>query len=508
MSLLNVSTRASAVDRRLRAAGVEIETAVALMGCLIILGADAQGLSLIPLVSSLEKTYSLTPGQASWVLSAPGVVAAGCIPTFARLGDRFGMRALVLASLVIAFLANLLCALAPSFALLVAARAVLGMSAALPLIYAILRARGTSERRTTRGVALITLASGVGVAVAYLLSGFIIQANGGVRDVFWALTILAGITVLAAWWVLPDTHSRSADPVDWAGAALVSVGLVGVVLAITEGSTWGWSSAPVLVSLIGGAAVLGLWALLEMRQRYPLVNVRRVANRVALPSFIVVAVLATMAGYTNLAQSTYVQLPKVTGYGLGLTVLQSAYVLCAIAAGEIVGGIVAGPVISRLGPRRVMVVGCAVIAVNFAVLAASHNGIWHFIVWDFVWGLAFVFVYSAANAAFLVDATPPEAAMYVSANTVVSSAAVGIGPAVFIAILTSRFLPHTPIPDPVVFTRMWVYAAVASVVIGAFALLVRRSRYVPAAGPAGAEPAAAAQAPGGMEAAAGGPANA
>jgi MFS family permease len=504
MSVPNVSTTASSVDRRLQAAGVEIETAVALMGCLIILGADAQGLSLIPLISSLEKTFSLSPGQASWVLSAPGVVAAGCIPTFSRLGDRFGMRALVLASLVIAFFANLLCALAPSFPLLVTARAILGMSAALPLIYAILRARGSSERRTTRGVALITLASGVGVAVAYLLSGFIIQANGGVRDVFWALTILSGITVLAAWRVLPDTPTRSAEPIDWAGAALVSVGLVGVVLAVTEGSTWGWSSAPVLAALIGGAAVLCLWALLEMRQRYPLVNVRRVCNRVALPSFIVVAVTGTMAGYTNLAQSTYVQMPTATGYGLGLTVLESAYVLCAIAAGEIIGGTIAGAVISRYGPRRVMVVGCAVIAVNFVILAASHNGIWNFVAWDFVWGFAFVFVYSAANAAFLADATPPEAAMYVSANTVVSSAASGIGPALFTAILTSRFIPHTPVPDPVVFTHMWVYAAVASVVIGAFALLIRRPRYVPA----GAGQAGAAQAPDGMETAAGGPATA
>jgi MFS family permease len=483
MSLPNISASGAAVDRRLTAAGVQIETAVALMGCLIILGADAQGLSLIPLVSSLEKTYSITPGQASWVLSAPGVVAAGCIPTFARLGDRFGMRPLVLASLVIAFLANLLCALAPSYGLLVAARAVLGMSAALPLTYAILRARGTSEQRTTRGVALITLASGVGVAVAYLLSGFIIQANGGVRAVLWALTILSGITVLAAWWILPDTHARSADPVDWAGAALVSVGLVGVVLAITEGSTWGWTSVPVLTSLIGGLVVLGLWVVLEMRRRYPLVNIRRVCNRVAMPSFIVVAVTGTMAGYTNLAQSTYTQLPKATGYGLGLTVLQSAYVLCAIAVGEIVGGTVAGTVISRLGPRRVMAVGSVVIAANFAVLAASHDGVWHFVLWDFIWGFAFVFVYSAANAAFLEDATPPEAAMYVSANTVISSAASGIGPAIFTAILTSRYIPHTPIPAPVVFTHMWVYAAVASVAIGAIALLVRRPRYVPAEEP-------------------------
>jgi MFS family permease len=484
--MVNVSAKAAAVDRRLHAAGVQTETAIAFMGCLIVVAADAQGLSLIPLISNLEKTYALTPTQASWTLSAPAVVGAGCVPTLARLGDRFGMRPLILASLLIGVVANLLCAVAPSFTLLVTARAILGMSAALPLIYAVLRARGTSERRTTRGVALITLAAGVGVALAYLLSGFIVQANGSVRTVFWALTALSALTVLTAWWILPDAGIRSKDPIDWGGAAGVSIGLIGVVLAVTEGNAWGWSSAPVLTALVGGAAILVLWVLYEARQRHPLVDVRRVSNRIAMPSFIVVAVCSTLAGFTNLAQATYTEMPTVTGYGLGLTVLHSAYALCVISVGEIIGGAVAGPVISRFAPRPIMAVGSVIMAANFVVLAYAHSGIWHFIVWDAIWGLAFAFVYSAANAAYLQDATPPEAAMYVSANTIVMTGAAGIGPALFTAILTSRTIPHTPIPDPVVFKQMWIYAAAASAAIAVIALLVRRPRYVPSAVPAGA----------------------
>jgi MFS family permease len=485
MSTLSVSATASAVDRRLHAAGVQPETAIAFMGCLIVVAADAQGLSLIPLISNLEKTYALTPAQASWTLSAPAVVAAGCVPTLARLGDRFGMRTLILTSLLVGVVANLLCAVAPSFALLLTARAILGMSAALPLIYAVLRARGTSERRTTRGVALITLAAGIGVAVAYLLSGFIVQANGSVRTVFWALTALSVLTVLAGWWILPDANTRSRDPIDWGGAAGVSIGLVGVVLAVTEGNAWGWSSAPVLTALVGGAVILCLWVIYETRQRYPLVNVRRVCNRIAMPSFIVVAVCSTLAGFTNLAQATYTEMPTLTGYGLGLTVLHSAYALCVISAGEIIGGIVAGPVISRFGPRLVMAIGSAVFTANFLVLAYAHSGIWHFIVWDAIWGLAFAFVYSAANAAYLQDATPPEAAMFVSANTIVTTGAAGIAPALFVAILTSRSIPHTPIPDPVVFKYMWLYAAAACAALVVIALLVRRPRYIPASVPVG-----------------------
>jgi len=476
---VRVTPEAGVIDRRLQKAGVQIETAVAFVGCLVILVADAQSLALIPLLSNLEKVYGLTPVQASWALAAPGVVAAGCVPTLARLGDRFGMRRLTLLSLLLAFVANLLCALADGFTVLVIGRGILGMSAALPLSYAILRARGTSERRTTRGVAVITLASGLGVAVAFLLGGFVVSANGSARTVFWALTVLSAIALLAAYWILPDARFRSTDPIDWGGAVGVCLGLVAIVLGITEGNTWGWSSPRVLACLLGGAAVLALWAVYETRQQYPLINIRRVCNRIALPAFFIVAVAGSMAGFTNLAQTTYVQMPKATGYGLGLSVLHSAYALCVISAGVMIGSAVAGPTISRVGPRRVMAVGSLVMAANFVVLASHHGGIWPFLVWDIVWGLAFGFVYSAANAAYLEEATPPEAAMYVSANTVVSAAVSGIAPAIFIALLTSRTIPHTPIPDPVVFTHMWIYAAAASVVMAAIALLVRRPRFVP-----------------------------
>jgi MFS family permease len=357
-------------------------------------------------------------------------------------------------------------------------RAVLGASAALPLVYAVLRARGTSAERVTKGVSFLTAATGVGVAVAYLMSGLIIQANGSVRTVFWVMAALSAVTLVLAWFYFPDTHLRQSAPIDWVGAVGVSIGLLGVVLAITEGSTWGWASAKTLASLLGGLLVLGAWAFYESRQSSPLINVVRVTNRVAAPSFIVIAILGTLSIYTNLAQATYLELPTVTGYGLGLSVLQAALSLCAISLALLVGGIAAHPVITRFGARPVMVVSSLIVAASFMVLAYSHSGVWQFIVWDFVWGFAFAFGYSAAIAAYLHDATPAEAAMYSSASTVVQAAVAGIGPAVFTAILTSKFIAHTPIPDPVVFKYMWIYAAIAMAVVAVISLLVRRPNFV------------------------------
>jgi MFS family permease len=473
-----VSTEVSAVDRRLQSTRMEIETAIAVLGGLILLVVDAWGLSLIPLVANLEKAYSLSPSEASWALSVAGVVAAGCVPTVARLGDRLGMRRLVLASLALGLVGNVICAVAPGFGLLLFGRAILGVSAAIPLVYAILRARGTSAARVTRGVGILSAAAGVGVAVSYLLSGLIIQANGSVRTVFWVIAALAGASLLLAWFYLPDTHLRSSEPIDWVGAVGVSIGLVGIVLAITEGNTWGWSSSGTLASLIGGIAVLGLWTFYETRKSSPLINIRRITNRTAVPCFLVIGLLGTLVIYANLAQATYLELPTITGYGLGLTVLQASLVLCTISVTLLVGGLTSHPVITRFGPRPVMAVGSIVITANFVFLAFSHSGIWQFIVWDAIWGFVFGFVYTAANAAFLHDATPAEAAMYSSANTVIASAVGGIGPAIFTAVLTSRFIPNTPIPDPVVFKYMWIYAAIGSAAMTAIALLVRRPQFV------------------------------
>jgi MFS family permease len=474
----DVSAKVSAVDRRLQATGMPIEVSIAVLGGLILLVADAWGLSLIPLVSNLEKTYSLSPSEAAWTLSVAGLVAAGFVPTVARLGDRLGMRPLILISLAVGLVGNVLCALATGFDVLIIGRAILGASAALPLVYALLRARGTNAARVTRGIAILTAASGVGVAVAYLLSGLIIQANGNVRTVFWVISALAAISLVVAWFYMPDSNHRETDPIDWGGAVGVCIGLVFVVLAITEGNTWGWAQASTLASLAGGLVVLGFFAFYETRQANPLINVKRISNRSAAPAFFVIAILGTGAIYTNLAQATYTELPTVTGYGLGLSVLQASLALCAISLALLVGGMVAHPVINRFGPRPVMVVSSLIIAANFAVLAASHNGVWHFIVWDFIWGFVWAFDYTAAITAFLHDATPTEAAMYSSANTVITSAVGGLGPAVFTAILTSKFIPHTPIPDPSVFKEMWVYAAIAMVIVAAVALLVRRPVFV------------------------------
>ena len=469
------------VERRLRATRMQVETAIAVVGCLIVLVADTQSLSLIPLLPELERQYRLSPSEASWALSAGGLASAAWAPTITRLGDRLGMRRLLLASLVLSVIGNLLSAVADDFPLFVISRALLGLSAAGPLVYAILRARSTSALRTSRGAAILTVAIGLGIAFSYLMSGAIIQANGSVRTVFWVISALSVLTLLVAWLILPDSFVRSTSPIDWVGAAGVSAGLVCVVLAITEGNGWGWSSGRILGLLIGGLLIFALWSVYEARHPYPLIDVRRVINRTAAPAFVIAGLCSAMAIYTNLAEVVYLQMPKIVGYGLGESVLQVAYVLSAISVAVVLGGFATAPLITRFGPR-VVVGGAGIIAAaGFFFLAYNHDQVWQYVVANLLWGFTFAFAYGGATATYLMDAKPTEAAMYSSANTVISAGIGGLGAGIFTAILTAApKIPKTPIPEPAVFERLFVYAGIASVAMFALALVVRRPRFVPA----------------------------
>jgi len=412
-----VSAEVSAVDRRLQSTHLEIETAIAVLGGLILLVVDAWGLSLIPLVANLEKAYSLSPSEASWALSVAGVVAAGCVPTVARLGDRLGMRRLVLASLALGLAGNVICAVAPGFGLLLFGRAILGGSAAIPLVYAILRARGTSAARVTRGVGILSAAAGVGVAVSYLLSdhrgqrvGLVVlgdagsshRGHRGPRTV----DVLRDQEVLSA-----DQHPADHQPDR--GAVLPgdrAAGHPGDLRKPCAGHLPGIAHDYGLRARPDGPA--GLTSALHDFGR-------PAGRRTRLPPGDYPPRAEAGDGCRLYRHHGELHLPR----------FQSQRHLA----------------IHRLGRR-----------LGVCLRLRLHG----------------------PNAAFLHDATPAEAAMYSSANTVIASAVGGVGPAIFTAVLTSRFIPHTPIPDPVVFKYMWIYAAIGSAVMTALALLVRRPQFV------------------------------
>ena len=237
--------------------------------------------------------------------------------------------------------------------------------------------------------------------------------------------------------------------------------------------------------LAGDLLVFALWAAYEARHPRPLIDIRRVANRTAAPAFVVAGLCGALAIYSNLAQVVYLQMPKAAaGYGLDRTVLQVAYVLSAISVAVVVGGFVTGPLVTRFGPRTVIGGAALLAAAAFFFLSQNHDHVWQYVVANILWGFAFAFAYGGASAAYLIDATPTEGAMYSSANTVISAGITSLGAGIFTAVLTAApTIPKTPIPQPAVFDRLFLYAGIASLAMLALALVMRGPRFVPAGTP-------------------------
>ena len=465
------------VENRLARFRMTPFSAVALVGVLVVLISDAQSLTLVPLIPTMQVEYALTSAQSSWVLSTLSIVAAAAVPLLTRLGDKFGMRKLVLISLVSGMLGNGLCALAPNFEVLIAGRVVMGLGAAFPLTFAILRDRSTSVGVTNRGTGVLTAAIGLGLVISYLLGGFVIQLHGSVQDVFWVMTGLAAISLAAAWLLLPDSKTRDLAPIDYVGGALLAAGLAAIVLAVNQGNALGWSSFAILALFVGGAVVLIIWAVVEFRRKNPLINLRVTLLRTAWPCYVIVGLAAGVGVYQNLAVITYVQIPPKVGYGLGMSVLNSCLLLCPVAVVIIFSGTIVAPFLARLGARTTMIIGGAITAADFFWMVGFHTQTWHYIVGGLVWGFSFSLAYGAANAAILHAARRGQAAMFAAASSAAAASINALFPALFTVILTARLVPGTPLPEKAQFGWLWFFGGIVGLLIVVLALVYKRPSY-------------------------------
>lgn len=472
-----LSAGASAVENRLARWRLQPHTAVALVGVLVVLISDAQSLTLVPLVPTMQADYNLDAAQASWVLSTLSIVAAAAVPLLTRLGDRYGMRKLVLISLVTGMVGNALCALAPGFEMLIAGRVVMGLGAAFPLTFAILRERSTDVATTNRGSGALTAAIGLGLVLSYLLGGFIIELQGNVQTVFWVMTILAAISLVGAWILLPDSKTRDVAPIDYVGGVLLAFGLAAIVLAVNQGNALGWASGAITGLVITGVVLLTAWAVVEFRLKHPLINLRVTLLRTAWPAYVIVGLSAGVGVLQNLTVITYVQIPPEAGYGLGLSVLLSCLLLVPVAIIITFAGAIVAPFIKRFGARNTMMMGGAVSAAGFFWNVANHDEVWHYIVGGVVWGVGFSLAYGSANAAILHAAKPGEAAMFAATGSAVGASLNALFPALFTVILTAQFVGDTPLPDPGQFGWLWFFAGTIGVLIVIMAFVYRTPDY-------------------------------
>lgn len=334
---------------------------------------------VIPVLPVMARELGASTTQAQWLLTSTLLVAAASVPVVGRLADMFGRRLMLMVCLVALATGSVIDALTNNVTVMIAGRALTGLSsAAIPLGISLL-ASVLPEARKGSAVALVSAMLGVGGALGLPLAGLIAD-NFDYHVLYWigaGGAVLSMVLIRALVGEPPVTRRGS---VDGLGIVLLAGGLVTLVLPLSQGSTWGWGSTTTIGLFAASVVLLGLLGVIERRARNPLVDIRAMAHApVAITNvasvFIGFALFASFVGTAN-----YVQAPKVTGYGFGSSVLSAG--LCLLPSGVLM--LLLSPVAARLmalwSPARVLTLAGVVIAAGLLIRIVAVGALWEIVV--------------------------------------------------------------------------------------------------------------------------------
>ncbi|SEC81770.1 Predicted arabinose efflux permease, MFS family [Amycolatopsis tolypomycina] len=420
-----------------------------------------------PLITAVAKDYDVSLSTAQWTLTITLLTGAVATPLLGRLGSAHRRRKVVLATLAVVAVGSVATVVPAPFAVLLAGRAAQGVGLGLTALM-MATARQHLGERAVSTIAMLSVASTIGIGVGYPIASLLTQL-GGVRVAYLLGVVVAVAALVTAVLAIPrDTAAPSAaEPVDWFGAALLSAGLVAVLL-VTSQSSW-WSSNPLLVVLIllVGVVVLAGWVVVERKVTRPLVDLIALRHPAVAGANVVMFVSGTAMYLLFTLITRFVQTPSQVGYGYGLTEVEAGLVLVPFSALGFVAGRVVPKVREKVGPFGLLTAN-GVVIVLACVLFAGVRGLgvaWPVVVMG-VLGFG-VGGFSAVMPQAILAVTPAEeTAAAMSVNQVVRSVGFSLGSAVSGLILAA----HTPAgsfapADSGYTTAAWTAGALAVVTI-------------------------------------------
>jgi predicted MFS family arabinose efflux permease len=428
---------------------------------------------VVPVLDRIAEQLDVSASAAGWVLTANLLAAAVLTPVLGRLGDLKGERPVIIGILVTVAAGTVLAIATSSLPLLLLGRVLQGASYGLfPLSISVLR-RELPERRLGTGMSVVSSTLGVGGVAGLVATGLLAGDDSDYRQPFW---IGLGITLLAlllAVRLLPRRAATASGGVDWWGAAVLGVGLSLLLLFVSQGHAWGWSSPATLGCLAGSVVVLAGWLLLQRRTAEPLVRPSMLADRrTVVPN--VVGLLTGVAMFASfLAVLQYVQSPpEVTGYGFGATVLEATVVY--LLPGGILGILLApfaGSVVTRFGGQPILAVGATFGTAGFVLLTWFRSESWAVIGAGLLTQVAVTIAYAALPSLVVQAVHEDETGVANAINSICRSLGQALGSTLAVTLIAARIDPDTGLPRDVAFTLVACIGVGASVAILGVALL-------------------------------------
>ena len=438
---------------------------------------------VVPALPVFQRDLHTTTTWATWVLTVFLLVASVATPILGKLGDQYGKERLLTISLTI-FLAGCIgSAAAWNIWSLIAFRAVAGAGAAVfPLSFAIIRDEFPPEKVGV-GIGLVSAVFGVGGGFGIVFSGVIVD-NFSWRWLFIVGALGVAASVVLAHRFVPESPIKTPSRVDVPGAVLLSVGLIALLLALSEGESWGWTGGRIL-GLFGAAlVVLVVWGLVELRVPEPLIDMRVLAQRPVLftnltaiiSGFAMFGTFVLIPNFVETPRGLSHSLARAVDYGFGASATKAGLYLLPSSIVLLFAGPIAGLLGRRLGFKWPLALGMLLVAAASASFAAFHSRPWEILAAMPLLGIGVGFAF-AAMATLIVEAVrAEETGVATGMNTVMRTVGGVIGGQVGAALLTAYTIRGTAVPSVTGYEATFGVCAVAAFFGAALAVLVTAGR--------------------------------
>lgn len=318
---------------------------------------------------AIQTALSATVADMQWVINSYALILGALILTGGSSGDHYGRKKIFNWGILIFMAASIWCGLAPNVDHLITARALQGIGGALliPNSLAIISATFYEKER---GKAIGTWSgfSALTTAIGPVLGGWLVDEFSW-RPVFFVSVPLALATLVISVWKIPENRDVSrTGGLDWWGALLATTGLGGLCFGFIKASDLGFNSPPVMISIMGGGLLLGLFLWVEFRKSNPMMPPRLFKS-------------ATFSGANLLTLFLYFALSGVFFFlpfnliqvqGYSATTAGAAFLPFTLIMGLLSRW--SGGLIERYGPKLPLVIGPAITAVGFLMLAIPGQG--------------------------------------------------------------------------------------------------------------------------------------
>ena len=333
------------------------------------------------------------------------------------------------------------------------------------------------EDRVDSAIAFMSATLGVGGALGLPISALVTERSDW-HVLFWLAAGLGVVVFALVLWIVPVSVLRTAGRFDFIGAAGLAIGLVGILLAISRGNEWGWTSPIVLACGLGGLAVLLLWGWFELRIDAPLLDLRVAARPAVLLTNIASVAMGFSLFASNVVYPQLLELPVATGAGFGLSLLAASLIVMPSGLVMMVLSPIAGRIASRTGPKLLLLLGAIslIAAYGFTLLFSSE--VWHILVANILIGAGIGFGYASMPMLIMRSVPQSETGASNGLNALFRSLGTSTAAAVIGAVLASYSVDFNGVPVPTTtgFTLSLILGGAAAIIALVVALFIPAKR--------------------------------